>query len=143
MEEFGGCTAPPGEASQTWEWMAYGRPRAQFMAAEDDLAEFLRQTLPRLVEVGATGALLWCFADYVPELWEKPPCKESKHERFFGLVRPDGSLKPHALAIKEFAAARPTVQPIPPRAQLAVDAEAYYRNPMTNSKQLYESYLSS
>ena len=141
MEEFGGCTAPPGEASQTWEWTAYGRPRTQFMASEEDLAEYLRQTLPRLVEVGATGALVWCFADYVPDLWERPPCKESRHERFFGLVRPDGSLKPHAQALKDFAATRPTIQPIPDFARFNLNPDDYYRQPAQTIRQLYQQYL--
>ncbi|MEZ4516553.1 MAG: hypothetical protein R3C44_06845 [Chloroflexota bacterium] len=77
------------------------------MASEEGLAEYIEAVLPRLVEVGATGAVIWCFADYVPELWDRPPCDEAKHERFFGLVRPDGSLKPHAEAIKRFAATHP------------------------------------
>jgi endo-1,4-beta-mannosidase len=142
MEEFGGCTAPPGEPSQTWEWVAYGSPRQQFMASEEDLAEYLSQVLPRLVEVGATGAMVWCIADYAPELWELPPCNESRHERFFGFVRPDGSLKPHAQVLKEFAAARPSVQPIPGYARFDLSGEAYYADQTyTRLPQLYEAYL--
>jgi endo-1,4-beta-mannosidase len=141
MEEFGGCTAPPGEQSQTWNWTAYGQPRLQFMASEEDLADYLRQVLPRLQATGSTGALVWCYADYVEELWEKPPCKESKHERFFGLVRPDGSLKPHALAIKEFAATKPMVQPIPDSARLTVNADEFYKDSSNNIKKLYQQYL--
>ena len=34
------------------------------MASEEDLAAYLEQVLPRLVEVGAPGAMIWCFADY-------------------------------------------------------------------------------
>ena len=83
-----------------------GEHRTQFMASEDDFAAYMAAVLPKLVEVGATGAMTWCFADYVPELWDRPPCDEFKHERFFGLVRPDGSLKPHAKAIRDFAERR-------------------------------------
>ena len=133
MEEFGGCTVAPGEPSQVWEWQSYDLHKKQFMASEEDLAEFLRQTLPRLVQVGALGALVWCYADYAPELWDRPPCKEQRHERFFGLVRPDGTLKPHARVLQEFAASRPVVQPIPPYARLKVDAEKYYRYPKANA----------
>lgn len=140
MEEFGGCTAPPGEPSRVWEWTAYGKPRKQFMASEEDLAEYLRATLKNLVTVGATGAMLWCFADYAPELWDKPPCDESRHERFFGLVRPDGSLKPHALVVKEFAATPPTVQPIPEWAQLRFDADEFYKNPSQHLKREYKTF---
>jgi hypothetical protein len=58
MEEFGGCTAPPGEASQVWEWTAYGERRTQFMASEEDFAAYIEAVLPRLVQAGATGAMI-------------------------------------------------------------------------------------
>lgn len=141
MEEFGGCTAAPGEASYVWEWTAYGQPRAQFMAAEDALAEYLRAALPRLVEVGATGAMTWCYADYVPELWHLPPNLESRHERFFGLVRPDGTLKPHAQALKDFAATNPTVQPARRALTLDITPDEYYHSPMEHALRLYRQYL--
>src|SRR5664279_619168 len=64
MEEFGGCTALQGEPSQMWEWTMMGTPRKQFMASEDDFAHYLAQTLPNLVDAGATGAMVWCYADY-------------------------------------------------------------------------------
>lgn len=143
MEEFGGCTNAPGEPSAVWEWTAYGQPRTQFMASEEALAAYLEGVLPRLVEVGATGAVLWCFADYAPELWNQPPCDESIHERFFGLVRPDGSLKPHAEVIKRFANTRPTVQPASRRVSLDILPDDYYRDPLGNAMRLYETYLNN
>jgi endo-1,4-beta-mannosidase len=141
MEEWGGCTAQKGEDSYTWEWTAYGRPRTQFMASETDFAAYIEQVLPNLVDAGATGAMLWCYADYVPELWDKPPCGESKHERFFGLVRPDGTLKPHAEVIKRFGATKPTVQPAKYTVGLDVSADEYYVNPLNHIVRLYEKYL--
>lgn len=142
MEEFGGCTEAPGKPSSIWEWNSYGKPRKQFMASEEDFAEFIRLSLPALNESGALGAMLWCYADYVPELWELPPCKESKHERFFGLVRPDGSLKPHAKVIQQFAATRPTVKPQPDYARLQISTEEFYRSrPAELLPALYTKYL--
>ncbi len=140
MEEFGGCTAQPGEESYVWSWTAYGEPRDQFMASEDDFAAYIAAVLPRLVEVGATGAMLWCYADYIEELWDKPPCSESKHERFFGLVRPNGTLKPHAQVIKDFAATRPTVQPAKKTVELDISADEYYSNPGHHYHRLYQIY---
>lgn len=145
MEEFGGCTAPPGQPSQTWQWRVHDQGRSQFMASEEDMAEYLRQCLPRLVEAGAQGALIWCFADYIPELWDRPPCDRSRHERFFGLVRPDGSLKPHARVLQEFAATRPVIQSIPEFARLPISADEYYdttAHPYVHIPDLYETYLS-
>ena len=140
-EEFGACTAAPGEASGTWEWMVPGgEVRRQQMVGEEELAEHLQQVLPRLVEVGATGALVWCFADYVPELWDRPPCSDYRHERFFGLVRPDGSLKPHAEVLRGFAATRPVVGPPSERARLSLDGDAFYRDPMAMLPELYRRF---
>lgn len=139
-EEFGGCTVLPGQPSAVWAWQSYGRPRTQFMAAEDELAAYLEQVLPRLVEVGALGAMLWCFADYIPELWQRPPCDQAQHERFFGLVRPDGSLKPHAEVIRRFAAARPLVQPARRTVELAISPEAYYQAPLMHAVGHYRSF---
>ncbi len=77
MEEWGGCTAARGAPSRYWQWEGYGRPPMQhFMAAEEEMAAYFEAVLPRLVAVGATGALPWCFADVAPELWERPPYRE-------------------------------------------------------------------
>jgi endo-1,4-beta-mannosidase len=141
MEEFGGCTVGPGEPSQVWEWTRYGLPNTQFMASEEDFAAYIAAVLPRLVEVGATGAMLWCFADYIPELWDRPPCEESRHERFFGLVRPDGTLKPHAQVIKDFAATHPTVQPAVRTVQLDITPDEFYQSPAEYTVRLYHQYL--
>ncbi len=140
MEEWGGCTAAPGQPSQTWEWTGYGQPQRQFMASEEDLAEYVRAVLPRLLDVGATGAMLWCYADYTPELWNRPPCAESRHERFFGLVRPDGTLKPHAQVIKEFAASQPTVLPARLQLELDISPDEYYRAPAAHAVRFYQRY---
>lgn len=142
MEEFGGCTALPGEASYIMKWTeTNGRDREQFMASEEDFAEFLSLTIPKLQHSGATGAMLWCYADYIPELWNVPPCQNAVHERFFGLVRPDGSLKPHAKVIQEFAKTTPMVQPIPEYAKINISADEFYKEPLGNLVDLYAEYL--
>jgi endo-1,4-beta-mannosidase len=142
MEEFGGCTAQPGEPSHIMTWTeSNGREREQFVASEEDFAEFVGQVLPKLQDSGATGAMIWCFADYAQELWDLPPCNNSQHERFFGLVRPDGSLKPHAKVIHEFAATNPQVKPIPDYAKFEVDPEEFYKNPVPHLLDFYAQYL--
>ena len=142
MEEFGGPTTQPGEPSQVIKWTATnGREHQQFMAAEEDFAEFIAQTLPKLQESGATGAMIWCYADYVPELWNVPPCLNYHHERFFGLVRPDGSPKPHAKVIRDFALTEPKFKPIPDHAKFEVDPEEFYKNPTPFLLDSYRQYL--
>jgi endo-1,4-beta-mannosidase len=140
-EEFGGCTEGAGNPSKVWEWTAYGEPRKQFMASEEDFAAYIAQVLPNLVEVGSQGAVLWCFADYVEELWDKPPCKESIHERFFGLVRPDGSLKPHAQVLKQFGATNPVIKTATRKISLDVPADEYYEEPIKHAWKAYQEFL--
>ena len=140
-EEWGGCTAPPGEPSQTWRWTALAGEREQFMASEEDLAVYVAQVLPRLVAAGATGALLWCFADYDESLRGTPPLTAFRHERHFGLVRPDGTLKPHAEAVRAFAATSPRVRRVDWTGLLDVTPDEYYRAPAEHAVRLYERYL--
>jgi endo-1,4-beta-mannosidase len=142
MEEFGGCTAPPGKPSYEWVWTGYGQETRQFMASEEDLAEYYKVVLPKLVEVGAMGALAWCFADYHPSLWDKPPCRESRHEIYFGLIRPDGSLKPHTKVIRDFALTHPCVKKPSKELRLPFTAVEYYDNALANIQNLYEQWMS-
>ena len=95
----------------------------QFMAGEEDFALYLKQVLKNLHERGACGALLWCWADYAESLYHLPPLVESVHERFFGIVRPDGSLKPHANVILEFANQKPLILDV---ASPIIDPKDYY-----------------
>jgi len=140
MEEFGGCTAPPGKESFEWEWVGYGKPNNQFMASEDALAEYFAGVLPKLVEVGATGAVTWCFADYHKSLWDRPPCSESWHERFFGIIRPDGTLKPHAKVLRDFAATYPKVKPAERRISLPYPPADFYNNTWDYLLDLYAQW---
>jgi endo-1,4-beta-mannosidase len=140
MEEFGGCTAPPGRGSYMWRWLANHLPRVQFMASEEAMAEYLVGVLPRLVAVGATGAVLWCFADYAAELWDRPPCDLARHERHFGLVRPDGSLKPHAQVLKDFAATHPMVQKPARQVALPFMPARFYSAAGRNTLWLYRAF---
>jgi endo-1,4-beta-mannosidase len=143
MEEFGACTAPPGEDTTTWQWQALGRTWSQTMLSEETLADHLADVLPRLVEVGACGALLWCYADYDRGIWDEPPCDTMLHERHFGLVRPDGSLKPHASVVRDFIAAGPRIQAPSPRARLEVDGAAFYADPAAQLPGLFEAFRSA
>lgn len=143
-EEWGGCTAPQGQDSQVWAWQGYGgHDRTQFMASEQALAGYVEAVLQRLPAVGSTGAMLWCYADYSEDLWDVPPCDPhgAKHERHFGLVRPDGTLKPHAEVIRRFNATHPTVIPATRTVTLDVTPEAYYADPAAHAQRLYEDYL--
>jgi endo-1,4-beta-mannosidase len=141
MEEFGGCTVPDRQTSTVWKWEMYGEERSQFMAGEKEFAEYIGKVLPNLVDAGATGAVLWCFADYDSSIWNRPPCDEVVHERHFGLVRPDGSVKPHAEVIRQFAATNPVVKDAVRKAELDVTPDEYYRSPAEHMRKIYGKYL--
>jgi len=140
-EEFGGCTAAPGQPSEIWAWHSYGTDRTQFMASEDDFAAYIADVLPNLLRVGSTGAVLWCWADYDESIWHQPPLMESKHERHFGLVRPDGTLKPHAEVLRQFAATNPTVQSPTWTLPLDISPDAFYADPARHFQRLYAVFL--
>ena len=140
-EEFGACTEAPGNPSKTWEWKAFGRRRTQFMASEEAFADYLEEVLENLLAVGSSGAMLWCFADYAEDLWSSPPCDEAIHERFFGLIRPDGSLKPHADVVRRFAARDPRVQPGTKAVYLDVTQREFYTAPRQHVERLYGTWL--
>ena len=140
MEEFGACTAPPGADTTTWEWQSRGQSSRQVMLSEQALAEHLEAVLPRLVEVGSLGAMVWCYADYHPELWDRPPCDSKLHERHFGLLRPDGSLKPHAEVIREFMATRPLISPPSPRARIEWTRMTSTPTPGPALPELYQAF---
>jgi endo-1,4-beta-mannosidase len=140
VEEFGLPTAAPGRLARVAAWTMRGGPRRQLLASEEDAAAFVAATLPRLVEVGAVGALVWCFADYDRSLWRRAPLVDARHERFFGLVRPDGSLKPHGLVLRDVARSAPTVRAVPSEARFDLDADAFYRDPMSSLVPLYRGF---
>lgn len=143
MQEFGLCTAPRGSAGQTITDDVLGRPRAQYLASEDEGAAYYEAVLQRLVETGAAGAYAWCYGDYDPRLFERPPLATARRERSFGLVRADGSEKPAVRVFRAFKARRDagTLPTSPVPALLDVSADEYYRTPASHFARLYATWL--
>ncbi|MDQ2951261.1 MAG: cellulase family glycosylhydrolase [Chloroflexota bacterium] len=108
--------------------------------SEDDSAAdvFIAEALDLLYEAGTTGAMLWCFSDYVPALWDGPPLDVAPHERFFGLWRANGTAKPAARHLARYA----NVQTRSARSAPWPDADraSFYADPLANLKRLYEGY---
>jgi hypothetical protein len=140
-EEFGVNTQWPDGPSRWKDLRMWdGTTRKFYFASEDDAAEYYAAVLERLHRVGALGAFAWCFPDYHERLWDRPPCDFQEHERFFGLWRPDGSLKPMGKAVQTFARSRPTVRMAEKTMKLPVSADEYYREPGRYTKPLYEQF---
>ena len=137
-EEFGANTQWPDAPSRwgderTWD----GKVRRTYFASEDDAAAYYAGVLPRLHRVGALGAFAWCFPDYHESLWDRPPCDFQAHERWFGLWRPDGTLKPMGKVIAEFARNRPTIREPEKTVTLPGSVDEYYRDPARHMAELY------
>jgi endo-1,4-beta-mannosidase len=85
FEEFGLPTLPPaGTAGAT----------SSMLVDEDVAASYTGSVIDTLWAEGSMGALLWCFSDYAPELFDEAPFDLAVHERSFGLWRADGTAKP-------------------------------------------------
>jgi endo-1,4-beta-mannosidase len=140
-EEFGLCTREPDQPSgyQTMTF-PFGKKHRQFFASHEDAAAYYAAVLPKLHRMGALGAFAWCFGDYAPSLWDKPPCDVVIHERFFGLYRADGTLKPMGEAVKKFAVTHPTVRPPERTVSLGMTPDAYYQNAWQNIQRLYQQF---
>ena len=73
------------------------------LVEEEAAAAYTQRALAALRGAGCLGAMVWCYADYDPAIWVKPPIDVAIHERSFGLWRADGSPKPAVAAIQAFA----------------------------------------
>lgn len=139
MQEFGLCTAPPGSPGRTIVDDFLGQPRQQYLASEDEGAEYYEGVLARLVATGAAGAYAWCYADYDATLFDRAPFATAVRERTFGLVRADGTEKPAAGVFRAFRARRDAglvVQGHVPDV-LDVTADDYYTAPEQHFARLY------
>jgi endo-1,4-beta-mannosidase len=147
MQEFGLCTAPPGSPGQTITDVFLGRPLKQYLASEEEAAEYYEAVLERLVETGAAGAYAWSYGDYDARLFNRPPLSTAIRERTFGLVRADGSEKPAAAVFTNFRkrrdagafAAAETSASVPH--VLDITPDEYYLAPAKNFERLYKTWL--
>lgn len=104
---------------------APGRDRAGGFAClnEAEMAHYAYAAIDRLHRRGALGAFWWCWADYVEELADVPPCDDAPHELRFGIVRRDGSFKPVAGTLARLASEGRRVVEAP--APIVNEAEYY------------------
>jgi endo-1,4-beta-mannosidase len=145
MQEFGLCTAAPGEPGHTITDDFLGAPRPQYLASEEEGAAYYGAVLDRLVRTGAAGAYAWCYGDYDARLFDRPPLDTAVRERTFGLVRADGTEKPAAGVFRTLRRRRDagelTLGDLPNI--LDVTADEYYQAPATHFARLYERWLSN
>jgi endo-1,4-beta-mannosidase len=116
----------------------FGAPYAPRGFTEEEIAGYLEAALPLIQEAGSTGALVWNYSDYLPALAPTPPFDKAPHELAFGIVRSDGSLKPSAKVLADFAKHQPQVVERAPA--FSVEEATYYQSPWANITALYARY---
>jgi len=79
------------------------RESAVVLVEEEAAATYTERALAALRGAGCTGAMVWCYTDYVQTIWAEPPLDCAVHERSFGLWRADGSHKPSVEVVEVFA----------------------------------------
>ncbi len=133
FEEFGYASSEHGDISE-YKTVRRGPTEARQYFADDAAGgQYYSQVLDKLARCGALGALGWMYSDYDPILWDKPPFDTHEHERFFGLTRYDGSIKPSGDAMRVMAQ-RVAAGGLPARTvgPLAIDPDAWYLDPTGN-----------
>lgn len=152
FSEFGNPTCPPGTLSPydreplPGEWVPPSRPpNTENLApyaclTELEMCTYAHRVLDRLQRRGALGAFWWCYADYAAEIAERPPFDQAKHELSFGIVRNDGSLKPVAQILRDFAKEQRDVVEAP---QFQIDENAHYAGLPGMIDDEYAAYLNS
>jgi endo-1,4-beta-mannosidase len=137
FSEFGLPTVRQGERTGG----GTGPDPAPPLVQEQEAAGYTSEVLTGLREAGCTGAMLWCYADYAPAAWDRPPLDLAVHERSFGLWRADGTPKPAVAAIAA-AAGSPRREP-PADDWIDIDQDTFWQAPGTQLPRLYRRYRST
>jgi endo-1,4-beta-mannosidase len=141
LEEFGYASSERGDWSGYIDVQRGSGPSPQFLADDAAGGRYYAAVLEKLAWCGALGAFAWCFSDYDAALWDSPPLDTHVHERWFGLTRADGSVKPSGHAIRAFRE-RLDAEGAPPRriGPLSLDVERWYRAPGESFAELFNTW---
>ncbi len=141
FEEFGYASSEHGDVSEHKTVRRGPIESEQYFAADDAGGRYYREVLEKLARCGALGAFAWMYSDYDPSLWTKPPFDTHEHERFFGLTRYDGSVKPSGEAMRA-CARRAAAGTLPARSvgRLRFDPNDWYLDPEGHFDRLFAEY---
>jgi endo-1,4-beta-mannosidase len=114
----------------------------QGLVEEPSAARYTGRVLDGLRAVGCTGAFLWCFSDYDPELGSVPPFDAARHELSFGLWRADGAAKPAVAEVASRAGAA-CIEPRSPGAWLDIEPATFAKDRRYHLRRLYNRFLAS
>jgi endo-1,4-beta-mannosidase len=141
FEEFGYASSEKGDVSAYKVVRRGAFESRQFFADDASGGRYYRDVLEKLARCGALGAGAWDFSDYDPCVWHKPPFDSHEHERFFGLTRYDGTVKPSGEAMRA-CAERAAAGDLPPRTvgPLALDPNVWYLDAAGNFDRLFREW---
>ncbi|HLI69109.1 MAG TPA: beta-galactosidase [Ktedonobacteraceae bacterium] len=141
LEEFGYASSEKGDISEHKMVRRGPAESRQFFADDASGGRYYREVLDKLAQCGSLGALGWMFSDYDPCLWSKPPFDTHEHERFFGLTRYDGTVKPSGEAMRAFSE-RVALGNVPARTvdPLRLDPTEWYRAPGEHFDRLFQEF---
>jgi endo-1,4-beta-mannosidase len=139
LEEFGYASSERGDVSE-YKFVRRGDSEGrQYFADDESGGRYYCEVLEKLARCGSLGAFAWMFSDYDPCLWNRPPFDTHEHERFFGLTRYDGSVKPSGEAMRDFArrvvSGESPVRSVPP---LQLDPNEWYGDPAKNFTRTFD-----
>lgn len=139
FEEFGYASSEKGDVSEYKLVHRDGVEYLRYFADDASGGRYYQEVLEKLANCGASGAFAWMFSDYDPVLWGKPPFNTHDHERFFGLTRYDGTVKPSGKAMSAFAD-RIASDGLPPRTimPLRLDVNEWYAAPLVHFNRLLQ-----
>lgn len=141
LEEFGYASSEHGDVSEYKSVRRGDRDGLQYFADDQSGGRYYREVLEKLARCGSLGAFAWMFSDYAPTLWDRPPFDTHEHERFFGLTRHDGSVKPSGEAMRDFAqrVARGE-SPVRSVSPLQLDPDEWYGDPVANFTRTFDQW---
>ncbi len=141
FEEFGYASSEHGDTSEYKTIQRFDGERLQYFANDISGGRYYSEVLEKLAMCGALGAFAWMFSDYDPSLWHLPPFDKLEHERFFGLTRHDGTVKPSGRAMATFAE-RVAAGTLPQRTvgPLHLDPDTWYADPKGNFDRLFQEW---
>lgn len=139
FEEFGYASSERGDISEFQTLQRGGGDSLQFFADDSSGGTYYQEVLEKLARCGAIGAFGWMFSDYDPGLWEQPPFDTLPHERWFGLTRHGGTIKPSGRSMQTFSQ-RVKAGDLPERTvpPLPINADAWYQDPGNNFDRLFQ-----
>ncbi len=143
VQEFGLPTIPTLQDS--WSRMIRDEEGLSLFS-EDDVAEFTEEALTHLHRSRALGGLWKSFRDFHPSIWNWPSLDRNIPERFFGLLRHDGSPKPIATVFKkeltETEDGRSKTKDARQESVEWIDVgeEEYYQDPKQHLSRLYRRF---